>query len=143
MKALARENFMLGIVFCGKFHEQGLPAYLHPGSFQTLQNRLDRVKTVTSDILDFLKRTPDCTFSKFSMSDLASHLNQSQFHVLLQEIVRTAKPGARFCIRQFLSRHVIPQSLAGRIQRNYKLEAFLREEDRSFVYDFFVGCISK
>jgi S-adenosylmethionine-diacylglycerol 3-amino-3-carboxypropyl transferase len=139
---LARQNFMLSLLFRGEFRECP-PAYLQERSFETLRARLDRVDVTTGDVLEYLKSQPDRVFSKFSFSDMASHLTKEQFHTLLEQMIRTAKPGARFCIRQFLSRYVVPERFRTFVKQDADVEAALRARDLSFVYDFTVGSISK
>ncbi len=138
---LARENFMLQLLFLGHFDEANCPAYLSAGAFQTLRHRAERVESHTSEITSFLAQAAPQSFSCYSLSDLCSHLNRENFERLLRQLVRTAKPGARFCIRQFLSDHVIPSDLAAHFTRDRALERELEMQDRSFVYRFMVGTI--
>lgn len=140
--ALARKNFMLSLLFRGEFRDCP-PDYLRVGHFDALRARVDRVEVVTADVIEYMKSQPEGSFSKFSFSDMASHLTPAQFRVLLEQMIRTARPGARFCIRQFLSRYTIPEDLRRFIRREAPVESALRDNDLSFVYDFCVGSISR
>jgi hypothetical protein len=72
---------------------------------------------------------------------VVSYLSYDEFVRLLKAVVHTAKPDARFCLRQFLSRYQIPVELKTHFQREPDLESKLEKEDRAFVYQFTVGRI--
>ena len=55
--------------------------------------------------------------------------------------MKTAKPGARFCLRQFLSSYEIPPHLRKHFVRDLSLERKLEDVDNCFVYRFMVGNI--
>jgi len=60
---------------------------------------------------------------------------------LLAGLVRAAAPGARFCIREFLTAHRFPERPD--LLREPDLEEELRREDRAFAYRFIVGTVVK
>ena len=62
---------------------------------------------------------------------------------MMKEVYRTAKPGARFCIRELLSSQRIPSELTSNFKRNSKLEKQLEEKDRCFIYRFMTGSVEK
>ncbi len=140
-RVLARENFMVALLLQGHFGEHSLPAYLGAEGHARLRERPHRIQTVTADIITYLESVPPGSFSAFSLSDLVSHLPQPAFERLLRAMVRAARPGARFCIRQFLSEHEVPEELAPLLRREPELEEALEQRDRSFVYRFMVGTI--
>ncbi len=139
---LARENFMLSLLFQGRLPEGDLPPYLDAGSFEVLRNRLDRIEVRTSDLVDLLQRFPAGSFTRFSLSDVPSYLDPPKFERLLHEMIRVAAPGARFCIRQFLSGHRVPERFQNALRREPELEEDLRREDRAFAYRFLVGTVA-
>lgn len=140
-RTLARENFMLSLVFRGVLPPDDLPPYLAPDGFERLRTRVDRVEVETADLLGYLERAPAGSFTRFSLSDVPSYLDQAGFERLLEAVASAAAPGARFCIRQFLSGHAVPERLAGRLLREPELEEALRSEDRAFAYRFLVGTV--
>ncbi|HVF14332.1 MAG TPA: DUF3419 family protein [Acidimicrobiales bacterium] len=142
-QCLARENFMLTLLFRSQFNERCLPPYLDPRFHPILRERVERVDTVTGEINAYLGTVDDNSFSRFSTSDLASHLSPGDFERLMKNIVRTAQPGARFCIRQMLSNYAVPDSVRPFVEREPELEAEIERRDRSFVYRFMVGTIHK
>ena len=76
------------------------------------------------------------------MSDIASYMNHADFVRMLKAIKRTAKPGARFSIRQFMSDHAIPSDLQAAFNRNTALEKQFEDEERFAIYRFCVGSIA-
>jgi S-adenosylmethionine-diacylglycerol 3-amino-3-carboxypropyl transferase len=140
---LARENFMLSLVFLGRLSVDDLPPYLSRDWFHILKDRLNRIEVRTAGAVDQLERSGSGDFTRFSLSDVPSFLDQAGFERMLQGLIHAAAPGARFCIRQFLTDHRIPEHLAGNLRRESELEAQLRADDRSFAYRFIVGTVVK
>lgn len=140
---LARKNFFVSLFLRGYFTEEAFPPYLTQEGSQIIKERLDRLTILTQNVIDYLESAPSESFDRFSLSDVASLLPYNQFKRLLNEVYRTAKPGARFCIRQFLSKYTVPDELAPHFQREPELEKQLEIEDRCFLYHFLVGKILK
>ena len=70
-------------------------------------------------------------------------MSHDHFIRLLKAVYKTAKPGARFCIRQFLSSQEMPSEVASFFTRDKELEEKLESKDRCFIYRFTVGSINK
>jgi S-adenosylmethionine-diacylglycerol 3-amino-3-carboxypropyl transferase len=142
-RTLARESFMVSLVLTGRLSPLDLPPHLTPEGTARIRERLDRLEIVTADVVTFLARdAPARSFSAFSLSDVPSYLDAAGFLRLLAGVERCAAPGARFCIRLFLSRPHFPEELAGRLVRDPELEARLTAEDHGFAYDFIAGHVS-
>lgn len=142
-KGLARENLLISLIFIGKVLPEGYPPYLTEKGTETIRRRLSKLSIVNSNIIDYLESAPVSSIDAFSLSDVSSYLNASNFQRLVHAINRAAKPGARFCLRQFLSNHKIPDRLASTFKRDHSLEQELEHEDRCFVYRFIAGTIDK
>jgi S-adenosylmethionine-diacylglycerol 3-amino-3-carboxypropyl transferase len=140
---LAKDALLVNLVFKGKVPENALPPYLQPEGSSLIKQRIGRLKTQTQDVLTYLESMPDESFDAFSLSDVASYLSGKEFSRLTQAILRTARPGARFCVRQFMSNHQIPAELTNHFKRDESLEKKLEAEDNCFVYRFTVGEIRK
>lgn len=143
MNCLARENAMISLLLRGYVSEEAYPCYLTKEGSECIKNRLDRIHFKTSEVIEFLESAPSEHFDCFSLSDVASYLPYEQFNRLLHAIYRTAKPGARFSIRQVLSEHSFSETFQPLFQRDLALEQELTKADRSFMYRFFVGTIVK
>jgi S-adenosylmethionine-diacylglycerol 3-amino-3-carboxypropyl transferase len=140
-RTLARENFMVSLALRGTLSPLDLPPSLTPDGVELIRGRLDRLEIVTDDLFTHLESGETGRYSRFSLSDVPSFLTQAQFECLLGGVLRAGLPGARFCIRQFLTRQSFPASAAERLVREPALEKQLQEEDHAFAYDFIVGAI--
>ncbi len=139
---LAKDNYFISLILKGKVAPRAFPPYLTEDGANRIRKNLGRLTTQTIDLISYLKQAPSESIDCFSLSDVASYISDEAFVTLLQEIHRTAKPGARFSIRQFMSRRMIPQELAPLFTRNLPLEKELEHQDNCFVYHFTVGTIS-
>ena len=140
---LMKSNPLLSMLFRGKVDKEGLPPYLTREGADHMKRKLSCLHWETIDLVSCLKKSPTSSFNCFSLSDVASYISKTDFHLLTQEIVRTASPGARFCIRQFMSNQSIPFDLQKHFKRDFHLEKELEQLDKCFVYRFMVGVIDK
>lgn len=140
---LARENFMVSLALRGTLTPLDLPPHLTRDGARTIRERLTRLELVTGNVVEHLQAEEPPHYSRFSLSDVPSFLTQTQFERLLDGVVRAGMPGARFCIRQFLTRQTIPQSLQEQVVRETALEQRLAQEDHAFAYDFIVGTVAR
>lgn len=140
---LASESSLSSLLLRGFVSPEAFSPYLREEGHATIQNRLGRIKVRTDDLIGYLEKAPEQSFDVFSLSDVASYISPENFNRLLQAVYRTAKPEARFCIRQFMSSQQIPKHLQSHFQRDEHLELELEKEDRCFVYRFMVGNICK
>lgn len=142
-RCLARKNPFLSLIFTGTVKPEAYAPYLTKADAEVIQAHLDRLSIHTSDVIPFLEASPESSFDRFSLSDIASYIPQATFVRLLRAVLRAGKPGSRFCIRQFLSSHEIPADLKPHFQREPDLEKKLGQEDICFWARFAVGTIKK
>lgn len=140
---LANENALLSLILRGRVEPKAFPPYLTEEGVNVIKPRLNKLKWHSDNIITFLENSPDNHFDGFSLSDIASYMDDQSFQRLLSAVHRTAKPGARFSIRQFMSDHPITESVRPFFKRDPKLEATLESEERCFFYRFMVGTIKK
>jgi len=136
---LAKKNLLLALLFTGKVPKESFPPYLTEEGIQAIKPRLQRLEVKTLDVITYLESLSESTFDVFSLSDVISYMSYPNFIRLLQAMIKTAKPGARFCLREFLSSHEIPQELQPYFIRDESLEQELEKQDNCFVYRFIVG----
>lgn len=140
---LAKDNLLFSLIFRGYIEPSAFPPYLSPQGYAIIRQRLKRLSIQTQDINTHLEEQACNSYDRFSMSDVASYLSEECFHRLLNNIHRTARPGARFCIRQFSSNHKLPDDFDCRFKREHALEKQLESEDQCFVYRFLIGEVIK
>lgn len=139
---IAKKNLLLSLILKGRVFPEAYSPYLTKFGTQVIKNHLDAIEIKTVDVLDYLESIQEPTFDVFSLSDVASYLSYPNFIRLIKGIIKTAKPGARFCIREFLSSHQIPNDLKPYFERNAQLEKDLEKSDNCFVYRFMVGIVN-
>ena len=143
MRTPAKECFLLSLSLRGWVPEEAFPPYLSKEGVKTIKERLNRIQIVTQDVTSYLKEQPENSFDCFSLSDVASFMSRDDFIDLLEQIIRTSRPGARISIRQFLSDYKIPKQFESKIERDNVLEKELWDTDRCFLYRFTIGTIQK
>ena len=119
---LAKDSHLLSLALTGKVGKDHLPPYLSRLGTALIRSRIDKLSQENTDILSYLKTQPDSSIDAFSLSSTASYLDKERFYELMQEMARTAKHGARFCLREFLSPLEIPEDLRFCIVRDPHLK---------------------
>jgi S-adenosylmethionine-diacylglycerol 3-amino-3-carboxypropyl transferase len=142
-QSLARENPLVSIILKGKVSEDAFPPYLEQNGVEAIKKNLHKLSIKTTDVVKFLESAPENSIDRFSLSDVVSYLDYGTYQRLLAGIRRTARSGARFCMRQYMSRYEIPINLQKEFKREPHLETLLEKEDRAFVYHYIVGEIIK
>lgn len=136
---LARESFMMSLVLRGRLSEYDLPPYLTPEGCRSIRGRLAGLTLVDGDVLRYLEQGGPGRYTRFSLSDVPSYLDEEAFHALWRGVERSAAPGARIVVRQFLTRYALSAETERWFRREPALEAELEADDRAFGYSFIVG----
>lgn len=142
-RSLAKENPLISLILRGHVAKEAFPPYLTKDGCDIIKKRLGKLTWKHDNYITYLEKAPAESFDCFSVSDIASYMNEESFERLLRAIYRVAKPNARFSIRQLMSAHAIPEDLKPHFKRNSSLENELEEEDYCFVYRFIAGTIDK
>lgn len=141
--SLAKNNPLVSLILKGKVEKEGFGPCLTQEGMKQIKAQLKKVEIHTDDVVHRLEKAPPSSIDCFSLSDVLSYLKPSDRERLLKAMIRAAKPGARFCLRQFLSSYEIPKYFDQHLIRSKDLEEKLEAEDHSFVYRFIVGTINK
>jgi S-adenosylmethionine-diacylglycerol 3-amino-3-carboxypropyl transferase len=86
----------------------GVPPYLERTAREILRTRLDDLNLVDGSYRDYLATCPDSSVDALAISNICEWLDAEGIEQLFGEIVRVAKPGARFCFRNFVGYTAIP-----------------------------------
>lgn len=140
---LAKNNPFISLIFRGYVEECAFPPYLTKEGTDLIKPRLRLLRWETANMIDFLEKSEPNSFDCFSLSDIASYMDAQSFRRLIHAVFRSAKPAARFSIRQFMSEQVIPSEMSAYFQRNLTLEKELEKEDCCCIYRLMVGTINK
>jgi S-adenosylmethionine:diacylglycerol 3-amino-3-carboxypropyl transferase len=136
---LAKKSPLLQLLLTGKLLPDAYFPYLTFAGYSKIRQNMGRLNYRTDNIVKFLSHHPPNAIDCFSMSDIASYMPQPAFEKLLQGMYQAAKPNARFCMREFMSKRRFSANLNDKFQRNVELEQKLENEESNFVYRFFVG----
>jgi S-adenosylmethionine:diacylglycerol 3-amino-3-carboxypropyl transferase len=92
------DNFYLHYLFRKAYpsHER-CPAWLRASTFSQVSERVDRIVALTSELEKYVFDQPDDSFDCFNFSNIFDWVSKENFAVLMKEVVRVAKPGARLC----------------------------------------------
>jgi len=140
---LAKHSALLQLMFTGTVTRDAFFPYLTYEGYQAIRPHTKNLTLKTTNIIEYLANHQASSFDGFSMSDIASYMPQAVFEKLLASIYHAAKPGARFCIREFVATRTIPTQLSQQFKRDIALEAKLEKEESNFVYRFKTGTIQK
>lgn len=138
---LANQNPLFCLIFQGYVPPEAYSPYLTRSGTEVIKQRISRITIRTGEIVQYLESLSEPTFDCFSLSDIASYMDAPHFMRLLRAVNKAAKPGARFCIRQFLSAQQMPLEMQALFERDLPLEKRLENEDRCFLYRFLVGTV--
>jgi S-adenosylmethionine-diacylglycerol 3-amino-3-carboxypropyl transferase len=132
----ARSNYFLAQLFLGHYlDEDTVPDYLRPEHFETIRGRLDRIAPVAADVCAAMEALAPRSVDCFALSNVFEYSPRELFEQTLSQILRAARPGARFCLRNLLA----PRRLADNssFTVDMELSARLRDADRGFIYSKF------
>lgn len=128
-------NYFLHVYLRGKYRSlTEVPDYLREDHFEVIRGRLDRIRIHTADAKVWLASMPANTFDCLSLSNICELMSLDDTRRMFQEILRTAKPGARLCFRNLILPREVPQELRPKIRKDECLSKEMIESDRSFVY---------
>ena len=130
-------NYFLEYMATGGY-KNNLPFYLTTSASQALRSQSCQIRSVTADLLSFLRSIPAGTFSKFHFSDVFEYFDDAQYTDALRQVVRVSRPGARFCFYNNLVERPFPGPVQSVLQNDDRFARKLHQQDRSFVYRSFV-----
>jgi S-adenosylmethionine-diacylglycerol 3-amino-3-carboxypropyl transferase len=111
-----------------------VPAYLREANVPMIKRRLDRIRIHTDDAKKWLADVPDDTFDVLALSNICELMSLSDTRKMFEEVLRTAKPGARISFRNLILPREVPEDLRANIRKNEPLSRELMATDRAFVY---------
>ena len=141
---LARDSHLLQLVFFARYiYEPAMPLYLLPGSFERIREALKttQVTIVTAPAAAALADVADGSFDGYSIADVSSYLSETDFGILMDEIMRTARADARLCSRGIFVHRPLPSDHVRQVRRDHNLERRLSFDDLAMVHEFLVGTL--
>ncbi len=130
------------LMFYGQYGEACiLPLHLQERHFETIKNNVHKVEIFNDTLYNVLQQKEITTsVTAYSLSDFSSYAEPDTYESIWRSLAGNARPGARFCERQFLVKRS-PENISANIIRDHELEQRLENEDLAFIYSFCVGHI--
>jgi S-adenosylmethionine-diacylglycerol 3-amino-3-carboxypropyl transferase len=137
-----RDNYFLHHLLRGTYPvdvEGGVPPYLDAAAADAWASVDERLSLVDGTFLAHLRRAGDGSIAGFSLSNICEWLTPDEIDELVAEVVRTARPGARLCFRNFLGWTDVPDRWRSRLAQT-PLGDELIGRDRAMAQRRFVVC---
>jgi S-adenosylmethionine-diacylglycerol 3-amino-3-carboxypropyl transferase len=128
-------NYFLAQYLLAHYRDrESVPEYLQRENLPVVRERLDRIEIVTSDAQSWLGRRSGSCIDAFSLSNICELMSPDESARLFTEVTRSARSGARICLRNLIVPRGIPENLRSKIVFEEELSRDLIAQDRSFVY---------
>ncbi len=137
------DNYFLHFLIEGRYRAElpcGLPAYLEAASGPAWSEAAGRLVLADATFTEYLRTLPDGSLDGFSLSNICEWLDAAQLEGLFAEILRTARPGAVLCFRNFVGWTDVPGRFAAAFPLEPGEDAWIRR-DRSLMQRRFAHCI--
>ena len=132
----ARSNYFLAQLFLGRYlDEDTVPDYLRAENFEPIRQRLERITAVTADIGAAVEALEPQSIDCFALSNVFEYSPRELFEQTRKALLRAARPGARFALRNLLAPRRLADDPAFLVDSG--LSARLRDADRGFIYSRF------
>ncbi len=131
------ENPYLQWILTGR-HVTALPHALRPENFQIIRANLDRLHLHMGSIEDYLAAHPSERIDRMNLSDIFEYMSETNYHALLDLLLKHANPKARLAYWNMLVPRSRPQGMASRLMPLTELGNRLLLEDKAFFYSRFV-----
>lgn len=132
----ARTNYFVAQLLLGRYlNEEMVPDYLREQHFETIRRREDRIAAVISDVGAAIETLSPQSVDCFALSNVFEYSPVDLFEQTLPALIRAARPGARFALRNLLAPRRLADHAEFRVDTG--LSARLRDADRGFIYSRF------
>ncbi len=128
-------NYFFALYLLGHYNgEEYIPEYLKEKNFSSIKTNIDKIIPVSADSKYWLEQQPAEMFDSFALSNICELMDDADTRKLFNEVIRTAKPGAKIIFRNLMIPREVPEELKNTIIKDDGLSRQLQFEDRSFVY---------
>jgi S-adenosylmethionine-diacylglycerol 3-amino-3-carboxypropyl transferase len=119
-------------------HTTALPMALRPEHFDTIRANLDKLEWRCQSVEGFLASREAHSVDRFNLSDIFEYMSPENYHRLLEQLLKGAKPGGRLAYWNMLVPRSRPKSLEDRLRPLGALAEQLHYQDKAFFYSRFV-----
>lgn len=138
-----RSNYFLHQMLLGTYPNlvpDGMPPYLERTRREVLRARLGNLELVDGGYCEYLETLADSSVDGLALSNICEWLDQAGVERLFEQVLRVAKPGARFCFRNFVGHTGIPDRFRSAIIDDPEAGRRAILGDRSCLQSRFVIC---
>ena len=131
-----RDNYFLHQMLTGAYpalERDGVPPYLSEAGSRAISEASDALTLVDGSVTEYLKTLPDASVSGFAVSNICEWLTPAAIDELFAQVVRTARPAARLCFRNFVGWTEVPDRWRASVVEDRALGERLIARDRSVV----------
>ena len=131
-----RDDYFLHQMLTGAYpaHEpDGVPPYLSEAGSRAISDASDALTLVDGPVTEYLKTLPDASVSGFALSNICEWLTPAAIDELFAQVVRTARPEARLCFRNFVGWTEVPDRWRAVVVEDRAVGERLIARDRSVV----------
>ncbi|MEM1197001.1 MAG: DUF3419 family protein [Pseudomonadota bacterium] len=115
-----------------------LPPYLQRQNWSVMQERIDRLSVVRSNMVDWIRDQGDASVDRFVLLDAQDWMNDAQLNQLWGRITRASRLGARVLFRTAAEPSLLPGRVDETILSQWRYleerSADLTARDRSSIY---------
>ena len=119
-------------------YSSALPFAFRPRNFQAIRRNLPRLEWHTLSLEEYLAQARSAHFDGFNLSNIFEYMSEPAYHLLLEQIVRAARPRARLVYWNLLVPRRRPISFADRLLSLDNLATRLHREDHAWFYNALV-----
>ncbi|MBW8886561.1 MAG: DUF3419 family protein [Fibrobacteres bacterium] len=137
----ARANYFLHFLVLGRYDPSvpgALPPYLEDGG-AAAAGSAERLLLVDATFTEYLRAQAASSLDGFSLSNIGEWHDAAMLEDLFAEILRTAKPGAILCFRNFVGWTDLPARLAAHFPLDPAGDELIKK-DRSLMQSRFAFC---
>ena len=138
-----RSNYFLHQILRGTYPTRvpnGVPPYLERTGREVVRAKLDSLRLVDGGYAEYLAGCPDSSVDALAISNICEWLDTGGIDQLFEQIVRVAKPGARFCFRNFVGHTEIPPRFRAVVIENEEVGRAAILRDRSCLQSRIAIC---
>ena len=136
------DNYFLHEMLTGRYPVErlnGVPPYLTCAGARAIAEARGSLLLVDAAMTDHLRSLPARSINCFALSNICEWMSADETSALFQEVERTAAPGARVVLRNFVGHTALPSGLT-RLREDKALGEALTRTDRSVVQARIVVC---
>jgi S-adenosylmethionine-diacylglycerol 3-amino-3-carboxypropyl transferase len=128
-----RENYFLRHMLTNEYSMDSLPPYLSEAGRRVVAESRDALTLVDGSVTDYLRTLEPGSVSGFALSNICEWLSPSDVHELFAQVVRTARPNARLCFRNFVGWTEVPDRWRGTVVEDRGVGEEMISRDRAVV----------